>query len=65
MPSKKYKLRKVIVKMCSYSGCDECEFFEPEDDTDGEYFCDIRDKDNKIPYHNGWDMESALNIKAV
>lgn len=62
----KQKIREntkdLVQHECSISGCGECHYFEPEDDTDGEYFCGIRDKDNKIPYYTDWDMSSAMGM---
>lgn len=57
---KQKNLSKHIIRMCSHSDCNECDFFEPEDTTDGEYFCAIRDKDENVPYYMGWDMRSAM-----
>lgn len=51
--------------MCEYGDCDDCEFFEPTDDTDGDFFCAIRDKQEEVPFRVGWDMESAFMRKKV
>lgn len=57
---KKIGVKKVICKMCSYGECENCEFFHPNDTTDGTYWCGIRDKDGNIPFHQEWDMNSAM-----
>lgn len=36
------------------------QFFNPKDDTDGEYFCAIRDSENRMPFENGWDVASGM-----
>ncbi len=44
---KQAKAKEVLRRNCIYGdGCPECEFFKPEDDTDGEFFCAIRDLKN-------------------
>lgn len=37
-----------------------CEFFEPEDATDGKYFCSIRDFESRTPDEEMWDMSSTV-----
>lgn len=63
--SKQLMLRNHLRKMCEYGDCDDCEFFEPTDDTDGCFFCAIRDKHEEVPFRVGWDMESAFMRKKV
>lgn len=55
-------LEKALDNKCSYGDCVDCEFFEPEDATDGDNFCGIRDKKDRVPYHKGWNMKEALGI---
>lgn len=62
---KKQMLGECIYHRCSYGECDECEFFNEWDDTDGDYFCAIRDKDGNIPYYQNWDMNSALGMDHI
>ena len=57
---KQKKVKNVIQRMCDYSECPECEFYKQEDDTDGEFYCAIRDHDKKVPYYTEWDMSSAM-----
>lgn len=58
---KQEKVRELIFRNCGYGGgCPECEFFRPEDDTDGEFFCAIRDSEKRIPYDDKWDMAGAM-----
>ena len=56
---KQSKLKEVLYRMCG-NGCLECDFFDPDDETDGEFWCSIRDKENLIPYDDEWDMTSAM-----
>ena len=58
-------LRNCLKNMCWYGECDGCEFFEPSDTTDGDYFCAIRDKHESVPFREGWDMSSAFTRKKV
>ena len=58
-------LRNCLKNMCWYGDCDDCEFFEPTDDTDGDFFCAIRDKHEEVPFREGWDMSSAFMRKKV
>lgn len=60
---KMQSLEDHMCNYCSYNPCDECEFFEPEDDTDGNYFCGIRDNNKKIPFHKGWNVNEGLGIR--
>ena len=53
-------IKSAIQDMCGRGECDGCEFFEPEDTTDGKQWCGIRDKDGRVPYKSKWDMESAI-----
>ena len=58
---KEIKVKEVLSYNCGYGdGCEECEFFNPDDTTDGEFFCAIRDSKNLIPFDDGWDMNSAM-----
>lgn len=58
---KKAKVKEVLSRMCGYGeGCPDCDFFDPDDSTDGEFFCAIRDSDDLIPFDDEWDMESAM-----
>lgn len=34
--------------------------FANEDNTDGEYFCVIRDSENRVPFQHGYDIASAM-----
>ena len=58
---KQNKVKAVLSRMCGYGdGCPECEFFKLEDETDGEFWCAIRDKEKLIPFDDEWDMNSAM-----
>ncbi len=58
---KQDKTRAVLRHNCIYGdGCPECDFFNPEDETDGEFFCSIRDSKKLIPFDDEWDMSSAM-----
>ena len=57
---KQKKVKALLHEMCGGMGCVDCIFFKPEDDTDGEFFCAIRDKDKNIPADPQWDMNSAM-----
>ena len=58
---KQEKTKEVLRRNCIYGdGCSECEFFKPEDNTDGEFFCAIRDSKKLIPFDDEWDMASAM-----
>ena len=61
----KCMLKDCIYRRCCESNCDECEFFDKKDTTDGSYFCAIRDKKGNIPYWKDWDIESALMKEKV
>lgn len=50
---------------CNCECCVDCNFFEPEDDTDGDYFCGIRDNTKKIPWKKGWNMKTALGLEEL
>ena len=56
-------LEKAVVRQCTYGECDGCKYFEPEDDSDGEYFCGIRDNEHRIPYHKRWNMKIAFGFE--
>lgn len=46
---------------CRYGdGCADCKFFDAEDDTDGDFFCAIRDRENRKPADFDWSIISAL-----
>ena len=53
-------VEKIIHEHCSYGECVECGFFNPNDDTDGTYFCHARDLNGNIPYSEKWHMGSAM-----
>lgn len=57
---KKVGVRNTLRNACGYMGCEDCEFFDPNDTTDGEYWCGIRDVNENIPFHENWDMNSAM-----
>lgn len=58
---KQCKVKEVLSRMCRYGdGCPDCNFFKSEDDTDGEFFCAIRDSKKLIPFDNDWDINSAM-----
>lgn len=58
---KKAKVKEVLSRMCGYGDeCPDCVFFDPEDTTDGEFWCAIRDSENLIPFDDEWDVESAM-----
>ncbi|MDY5986773.1 hypothetical protein [Sporofaciens sp. SGI.106] len=57
---KQIRVKNVIQHMCDYIECPECEFYRPEDDTDGNFYCAIRDYDKRVPYQKDWDMRSAM-----
>lgn len=58
---KQIQVRDVLYHMCIYDeGCSECRFFKPEDDTDGDFFCAIRDDKKHIPTDENWNMNSAM-----
>ena len=57
---KKIGVARVLHHMCSYGECEDCEFFNPNDETDGTYWCGIRDMNGNIPYNEEWDMHSAM-----
>lgn len=58
---KQSKVKKVLSRMCGYGdGCPDCEFFNPEDKTDGDYWCFIRDSEKRIPFDDDWDINSAM-----
>lgn len=58
---KQRKVKEVLYLNCGYgNGCEDCDFFNPEDYTDGEFFCAIRDKEHLIPFDDEWDMNSAM-----
>lgn len=60
---KQKQVKDVLQCMCIYDsmGCPSCRFFHPDDDTDGEYFCAIRDYKGNLPCDGDcWNMESAM-----
>lgn len=56
----KTMLKDCITEVCAYGECEECQFFNSKDTTDGDYFCAIRDEMGAIPYYREWDIKSAL-----
>ena len=58
-------LDKELRDMCC--GCHDCAicFFydENDNDTPDEYACGIRDYNNRIPYHDNWNMSIALGLE--
>lgn len=55
--------REILIELISdncVSGCEDCSFFDPEDDTDGRYFCSIRDRKKRCPEDSEWDFESGM-----
>ena len=58
---KKIQVKDVLYHMCAYDeGCQICRFFNPEDNTDGDFFCTIRDNAKRIPTDENWNMDSAM-----
>lgn len=58
---KQCKVKEVLSRMCEYvDWCPDCDFFKPEDDTDGEFYCAIRDSKKLIPFDDEWDIASAV-----
>lgn len=58
---KQGKTKEILRRNCIYGDdCSECEFFKPEDKTDGEFYCAIRDSKKLIPFDEEWDMTSAM-----
>ena len=53
-------VEEVVREMCNACICMDCAFYNPEDATDGEYFCHIRDGKKHIPVTYEWDMHSAM-----
>lgn len=59
---KQNAVRSVLCDMCGYGdGCPDCRFFDPGDETDGRYWCAIRDHKGRIPFGDGWDMTTAID----
>ena len=59
---KQNNVKEVLSRMCGYGeGCSECDFFDPDDSTDGEFFCAIRDSENLIPFDDDWNIGSAMS----
>ena len=55
------QLKDLLHEMCEYGdGCEDCRFFNPEDDTDGEVFCALRDDAGRTPYDEFWHMGGAF-----
>jgi hypothetical protein len=49
---------------CGCYDCANCFFYDENDnDTPDEYACGIRDHNNKIPYHDNWNMSVALGFE--
>ena len=58
---KQIQVKDVLYYMCGYEqGCPDCRFFNPEDDTDGHFFCHIRDDKGYIPFNEDWNMNTAM-----
>lgn len=57
---KQKKVKGLLHVICGGVECEDCILFKAEDDTDGEFFCAIRDKDKNIPADLQWDMDSAM-----
>lgn len=60
---KQIKVKEVLSSMCwdvYDNGCEKCKFFNAKDNTGDGVLCAIRDSENRIPYENGWDMDSAM-----
>lgn len=57
---KKIGVRNALHHICCYGECEDCEFFNPNDETDGEHWCGIRDMNGNIPYNEKWDINSAM-----
>lgn len=58
---KKMQVSDVLYHMCAYGdSCEDCRFFNPEDTTDGDYFCHIRDHSGNVPTSEGWHMGTAM-----
>lgn len=58
---KQVKVKEVLSRNCGlYGKCNYCDFFKNEDNTDGIYFCMIRDSENRAPFEDEWDMASAM-----
>lgn len=57
---KQNMVKNALQRLCKHTDCEDCEFFNPDDKTDGFLWCAIRDKDRKPPSYKTWDMESAM-----
>ena len=57
---KSIAVKNLVREACSCSACVDCQFFNPEDETDGNYWCFLRDAEGRIPYRHDWHMESAM-----
>ena len=57
---KQNMVKNSLQRLCKHTDCEDCEFFNPDDKTDGFLWCAIRDKDRKPPSYKTWDMESAM-----
>ena len=57
---KSIEVKKMVSEVCSCSACVDCRFFNPEDTTDGNYWCFLRDIDGRVPHEDRWHMESAM-----
>ena len=58
---KQSKVKDVLFRMCGYGdGCPDCDFFNPEDNTDGDHWCAIRDNQQRIPFDDDWDFMTGM-----
>ena len=57
---KREAIKIMLASHCMNTTCSECELFMPKDDTDDEFFCGIRDKNNLIPVDEEWDKEKII-----
>lgn len=57
---KELVVKEIIKEHCSLGQCDECGFFNPNDDTDGMHFCHARDVHGLVPYDEKWHMGTAM-----
>lgn len=57
---KKTRLKEHISIDCLYRECTECNLRNPNDSNPDEYFCILRDSENRVPFQEGWDMDSAM-----
>ena len=58
---KQKKAKEILFRICRYhDDCHECRCFKPKDETDGDFFCAIRDSNGLIPFDDEWDMADAM-----